>query len=172
VKRVPLRARKPLGRHTGLAPGKALERRVLQAGSAPGGRHRGKGTRAPRDTGPDRKTRALVLARDGHSCVCCGLSVIGQRYDLQHRDARGMGGTSDPRANSPVNLLVMLREHHQRVESRRDPHDNGKGYWLRMGEDPALTPVMYFERSGSGVLMYLDDLGGISPDAPAGCEVA
>lgn len=76
-----------------------------------------------------------------------------------------MGGTSDPAANSPVNLLLMLRECHARVESRIDPEDNAKGYWLRMGEGPALTPVMYFGQDGGFTAWLLDD-GGLSFDGP------
>jgi hypothetical protein len=110
-------------------------------------------------TGPSRKVRALVIARDGARCVCCGRSILDQQASLQHRDARGMGGTSDPHANCPCNLILLLGSGttgcHGRVESREDPHDNGKGYWLRNGEIPALTSVMVFTSpGGSGVSAY------------------
>src|SRR5258708_28261067 len=65
-----------------------------------------------------------------------------------------MGGTSNPLANSAANLLTMLRDHHRRVESRIDPEDNAKGYWLRMGESPLLTPVMVFSPGGPGVTAW------------------
>jgi hypothetical protein len=119
-----------------------------------------------KDTGPSRAVRALVAARDGYACVCCNRSVIGQLADLQHRDSRGMGGTSDPAANSPVNLLLMLRGCHERVESRLFPEDNEKGYWLRMGQRAELEPVMYFDASGCGVSLYLEADGGLTQDAP------
>jgi len=122
----------------------------------------------PRDTGPSRRTRGLVLARDSWRCVCCGRSVIGQAHDLQHRDARGMGGTSNPLANSAANLLTMLRDHHRRVESRIDPEDNAKGYWLRMGESPLLTPVMVFSPGGPGVTAWPTLDGRYVFEAPVG----
>ena len=124
--------------------------------------------KAPKNTGPSGRVRALVLQRDSYSCVCCGQSVLSQPYDLQHRDARGMGGTSDPVANSPVNLITMLREHHARVESRKFAEDNEKGYWLKMGQDPALTGVMVFSEHGSGMTVWLTPEGGYSTDAPEG----
>ena len=83
-----------------------------------------------------------------------------------------MGGTSDPMANSPVNLITMLRPCHQRVESRIDPQDNAKGYWLRMGEDPALTPVMVFSEHGSGVTAWPTVDGQWVFEMPAGGEAA
>jgi hypothetical protein len=107
-----------------------------------------------RDTGPSRKVRKLVLERDGCCCVCCGKSVIGQVYSLQHRDARGSGGTSDPMANSPVNLVTMLGDGitgcHGRVELREDPADGTKGYRLETGQDPALTRVWRVNEFGVG----------------------
>lgn len=79
-----------------------------------------------------------------------------------------MGGTSSPLANSAANLLTMLRVHHQRVESRIDPEDNAKGYWLRMGENPLLTPVMVFSPGGSGVTAWPTLDGRYVFEAPVG----
>ena len=98
---------------------------------------------ATRSTGPSRKVRLLVLERDGHACVCCGRSVIGQPYSLQHRKRRSQGGT-----NSPSNLVTVLGTgttgHHERIDSRIDPEDEAKGYTVRSWDDPALIPVMVF----------------------------
>ena len=58
------------------------------------------------DTGPDRKTRLLVLrAATAGACVCCGQSVIGQRYSLRPPQA------PEPRrdVNCPANLLTVPR---------------------------------------------------------------
>lgn len=118
-----------------------------------------------RDTGPSPKTRALVLERDGHACVCCGRSVIGRRYSLQHRKRRSQGGD-----NSPCNLLTVLGDGttgcHARIDSRIDPHDEAKGYTCRSWEDPARIPVMYFTEGGSGIAAWLLPDGTLSVHDP------
>lgn len=155
MRRTPLRRRTPLGAGTPLG---------TKTGSE--GKHRA----APKDTGPSRKTRALVLARDGHACVCCGRSVIGQVASLQHRKRRSQGG-----GNSPANLITVLGDGttgcHARIDSRRDPEDAAKGYTCQSWEDPASVPVMYFDESGCGVTLYLEADGGLTQDAPARVSV-
>ena len=147
-RRTPLQARKPL-----------TARSAPRAGRAPAQR------KPPRDTGPGRATRALVLARDGHACVCCGRSVIGQVYSLQHRKRRSQGGD-----NSACNLVTVLGDGttgcHLRIDSRIDPHDEAKGYTVRSFDDPALVPVMFFDESGGGFTAWLADDGSLSFDGP------
>jgi hypothetical protein len=139
--------RAPLARNTPLKPGKPLARRTpLRVMSAKRAALMPK-ARRPKDTGPDRATRGLVLERDDYSCFCCGRPVIGKDHSLQHRDARGMGGSSDPTVNSPANLITLLgsatTECHGRVERfLRD--DNVKGYWLKSGQKPEETPVLHW----------------------------
>lgn len=124
-----------------------------------------------RYTGPSPKVRALVLARDGYCCACCGISVIGRRYSLQHRDARGFGGTSDPAASLPSNLVTMAgtgtTECHGRVEHYRDPADGVKGYRLREGTDPAGVAVMYATPDGPRWYLLDDQAGKTEVDPPA-----
>lgn len=121
--------------------------------------------RRARDTGPDAATRALVLSRDGNACVCCGASVIGEPYSLQHRKRRSQGGD-----NSPSNLVTVLGTGstgcHERIDSRRDPEDEARGYTVRSFQDPALVPVMVFEPSGSGMTVFLAADGTYSATAP------
>jgi hypothetical protein len=104
------------------------------------------------DTGPDRKTRFLVLERDGYACVCCGFSVIGKVYSLQHRKRRSQGGT-----NCPANLVTVLGDGstgcHARIDSRVDPEDEEKGYTVRSRRDPHVVSVMVFGPCG-GVSAY------------------
>lgn len=101
-----------------------------------------------RDTGPDRETRMLVLERDGAACICCGRAVLGRLgHSLQHRQARGMGGTKDPSRNSPVNLITVCGllatdpdSCHFWIEQR---HEQARelGYWVPSWQDPAEVPV-------------------------------
>ena len=119
---------------------------------------------AARDTGPSRAVRELVLDRDGRACVACGVSVRGIPYSLQHRRARGSGGTSDPLANSPVNLVTLCGSAttpgscHLKCE-QRDQEMNARGYWLRQWEDPATAGVMVFSEGGSGATKFAHDDG-------------
>jgi hypothetical protein len=124
------------------------------------------------DTGPDAKTRHAVYTRDGWACVCCGRSVIGKRRSVGHRKRRSQGGR-----NVMPNLLTFLGlgsdasnpdDHHARIDSRSDPHDEAAGYTVRSFDDPALVGVLYVSEHGSGVLMYLAEDGSLSPDAPGG----
>lgn len=93
-----------------------------------------------RRTGPDAATRALVLARDGGSCVICGST---QNLQIHHRAGRRMGGTRRPEINSPANLLTLDLECHQSVESRRrDALDRGL-LLPQSVEDPSAWPVCW-----------------------------
>lgn len=119
------------------------------------------------ETGPDRKTRNLVLERDGYACVCCGASVTGRPYSLQHRKRRSQGG-----GNSPSNLITVLGTGttgcHERIDSRRDPADEAQGYTVRSWDDPAEIPVMIHSEHGSGATAWLTDAGTYAFKAPEG----
>lgn len=123
----------------------------------------------PRDTGPSRKVRAIVLERDQYQCVACGkpAGIPGTWWSIQHRVARGVGGD-----NSPCNLITLCGSAtspgcHRRAEDR-DPEYHARGYWLRSDEDPALTPVMVFTESGCGVTAWPTTDGQWVVEAPAG----
>lgn len=100
------------------------------------------------DTGPDRGTRELVLERDDYRCASCSIPILGKPYSLQHRNARGMGGTSNPAANSPANLITLCGSAtspggcHLLCE-QRDREMHALGFWLENGQDPAATPVLH-----------------------------
>ena len=123
--------------------------------------------KAPRDTGPSRSVRALVLERDGYRCARCGRPAgpgIGP-YSLQHRLARGVGGDS-----SPSNLVVLCGSAttlcHGEVEARKSRDDIDHGYRLESPEDPRLIPVDYFMPDGSGFSRYLADNGDLLESPP------
>jgi hypothetical protein len=171
VKRTGLRRGKPLARAGGLKRGSGFRRTP-----PPGGEPARKPAKAPRDTGPSRKVRRMVLERDAYCCVCCGKSVTGQVYSLQPRDARGSGGTSDPMANSPVNLITMLGDGisgcHGRVELHLGPDDGLNGYRLETGQDPALTPVWRVSEYGVARWAWPTDKGTWIYEAPASKSAA
>jgi hypothetical protein len=111
-----------------------------------------------RNSGPSAAVRALVLARDGHCCVCCGVSVIGRRYSLAHRVRAGQQGKPVP--SNLVTLLGLGGELcHGRVDFRRDPDDEAKGYSLRSYQNPLLVPVTIFSPGGPGLALWLSDDG-------------
>lgn len=122
-----------------------------------------------KDTGPDARTRATVLERDQFQCCACGkpVGMPGTWWSIQHRVARGQGGT-----NELPNLVTLCGSAtspgcHRLAEDRdREMHE--RGYWLRSGEDPALVPIMLASESGSGVTVWLTRDGGYSVDAPEG----
>jgi len=124
-----------------------------------------------RNSGPSAAVRALVLARDGYSCVCCGASIAGQRYSLAHRLRASQGGKP-----VPSNLVVLLglgaELCHGRVDFRRDPSDEANGYSLRSYQDPLLVPVKVFSPAGAGLSLWLDDAGAYLPAPPEGAEAA
>lgn len=100
---------------------------------------------APRETGPDRETRLLVLERDGWACACCGRSVVGQQYALQQRWARRSRGV-----NSPSNLVVVCGGC-QLAAEQRDPLMSAAGFWLAGVEDRREVPVMLEDAQDEGL---------------------
>jgi hypothetical protein len=109
------------------------------------------------DTGPDKATREAVYERDGWCCVCCGQSVIGRPHSVAHRKRRSQGGTL-----CLANLVTALGfgnglvadDHHFRIDSRIDPHDEAKGYTVRSHQDPHLVSVMVFGPGGGGASLF------------------
>lgn len=122
-----------------------------------------------------RAVRTAVLERDGYACVCCGRSVIGQRYSLQHRVRKGMGGSRVPWIDQPQNLLTVLGTGttgcHARMETR-NPADRERGYWVPVNPeiDPRFVPVTVVTEFGTAVCWLTPD-GKISNDAPADDEL-
>ncbi|GAA4627011.1 hypothetical protein GCM10023196_037560 [Actinoallomurus vinaceus] len=119
-------------------------------------------------TGPADKIRALILERDGHRCASCGTAIRGRWYSLQHRNARGMGGTSDPLANSPVNLITLCVSAtspgcHLACE-RRHPDMHEAGFWLWDSQDPTAVPVTH---AIYGRVLLLPDCA-VQPVTPTG----
>ncbi len=112
-------------------------------------------------------TQAIVdaiLERDGHCCVRCGGALHGQRgldYSIQHRRARGMGGSRRPDTNSVQNGLAMCGSGttgcHGWVESHR--HEAlSCGWAVDQSADPLKVPVVHFLH-GIHTLVFLHSNG-------------
>lgn len=103
------------------------------------------------------ETRALCLARAGYRCEYCHGSLDGVHgYSLQHRKARGMGGSRDRSLGLPPNLLVLCGSgttgHHGWVEGHpAQAYDLGLA--LRTGWDPEQTP--YRDQLGAWRLLLI-----------------
>jgi len=116
------------------------------------------------------ETRTLVLERDGYACVCCAHSIIGQRYSLQHRVRRGMGGSRLPWIDQPQNLLTILGSGttlcHGRIEGRGQA-DKARGLWVPANPeiDPRFIPVDVVTEFGKARVWLTPD-GGLSNEPP------
>jgi hypothetical protein len=66
-------------------------------------------------------------------------------WSIQHRRARGRGGTRRPDANSPQNLIALCGSAagcNGHVESERE-EARANGWAIRNSEDPLLKPVVH-----------------------------
>jgi hypothetical protein len=102
-----------------------------------------------RDTGPTAATVATVRLRDGEQCVRCGGACHGERgrdWSIQHRRARGMGGTRRPDTNEPQSLILTCGSAttgcHGHIESFRDDAE-ANGWGVKSNVDPLTVPVVH-----------------------------
>lgn len=95
---------------------------------------------------PGKRALDLVWERDASACFVCKRTLIRGSADhsVHHRRPRGMGGTKDPVANTPANLLLLCGSGttgcHGRVESHR-VWALGKGLVVSQGRDPAEVEI-------------------------------
>jgi hypothetical protein len=116
-------------------------------------------TKRSRDTGPSKAVVVQIAQRDEWSCFRCGGSCHGQRgwdWGVQHRRARGMGGSRLADTNQPQNLILLCGSAtspggcNARVESRQ-PADEGLGWSINQYENPLEVPVLHWQNG----LVYL-----------------
>lgn len=169
-----LRGRQPLERH---APMSRTGLAVVDPDGAPVVPLRQKPAR--RETGFPAAVKLAVRKRAGSgepgdaSCEACGRWVGRYEGEIQHRNARGAGGSSDPVTNSIMNAVLLcgsgaLRTGCHGLCEDRDEEMNARGFWLRHGEDPAATPIMLASRYGSGVTVWLLPDGTYGTEPPGG----
>lgn len=157
-----------LGRRAGLQRTAGLSR------SAPLARTR-------RDTGFPRAVKLATRRRAGGGditaacCEACRTWLGAHGGDIQHRLARGMGGSTSRVINGLANALLLCRSCHQRCEAR-DPEMETGGFWIRSGNgpdhDPRFVPVLLGLVRGGGTRVWLSETGGYLPHAPEGTEAA
>lgn len=95
------------------------------------------------------KVRKLVRERAGNACEACAVYLGPAGGQLQHRVARGMGGSRNPVLGSPANAVLLCGTPatgcHGRCEVRNtEMHANG--FWLWQYESPLVVPIMLHGR--------------------------
>lgn len=94
------------------------------------------------------RLRETVLRRDGHCCQRCGISLYGRDYSLQHRDARGMGGSKTK--HTMANLVALCGSAttgcHGHVEAQPIESDR-LGWSMPNGATPEEWPVLRYGAS-------------------------
>lgn len=117
------------------------------------------------------KTRKAVIERDRSICQWCGryCDTTGD-YSLQHRRARGMGGSKRPETDLPGNLVLVHGSGttgcHGAIESQRAEAVR-RGFNVPQHLTPAKVPLLV--HSGpAGRWVRFDDDGNDPETIPAG----
>lgn len=106
-----------------------------------------------------RKTRALAYSRWDGRCAWDGDWMHPRDFVVQHRRARGAGGSSDPLTVSPANGVAMHRSCHDYVE--RNPAEAGvRGFRVAQGSDPRSVSLLLW----TGRRVYLTDGGYVAAE--------
>lgn len=94
------------------------------------------------------ETRRLVLGRAVHRCERCGRPLsTALGYSLQHRRARGMGGTRRPDTNDPPNLVAACGSATTGCHSWMESHPRAAaqfGWRVAQADDPAAVPIVHW----------------------------
>lgn len=112
-----------------------------------------------RKTGPAKFVQDIIDARSGGNCEVGLHGCTGMAVDIQHRRARGMGGSRLASTNLPGSLLAVCRSCHSRIEGnlvvarvngwsvRQAVANPGGvavlrlGVWVLLGDDGSVTEV-------------------------------
>lgn len=169
-----------LSRTTPLRPGKdytGLKRASLTVvrdiGSAPAPKRK-----PARDTGFPATVKLQCRKRAGNGvvedakCEACGIWLGRYGGQIQHRLARGSGGSSLPIVASVVNAALLCGTPasgcHGRAEDR-DEEMRAWGFWLKHGDGwPDEVPIMLHSEHGSGITVWLSADGEYGNEPPMG----
>lgn len=94
--------------------------------------------------------RQTIIDRDHMLCQRCGrqADATAHGYSMQHRNARGMGGTSDPRLARPSNGILLCGSGttgcHGWVEANPEAAER-LGLAVPSWADPESVPVLTFD---------------------------
>lgn len=138
---------------------------------AGGGRMAALDRKPTKNTGPDVATVALVVERDRGCCARCGRHVAsgvrGRDWSVQHRRARGAGGTRRVDTNSPAALILLCGSAstgcHGHAESHR-AEAREFGWAVRQSDDPAVMPVLHAVHGGWVLLTPAGQVTACSPN--------
>lgn len=105
-------------------------------------------------TGFPKDVQDIILARSSGMCEvmlpCCTFQAV----EIQHRRARGAGGTRRPETNYPSNGLAVCRPCHSFIESHPLVALE-KGWRVPQSLSPAQESVVWRQQR-----LWLDDFGG------------
>ena len=131
--------------------------------------------RAVAETGFSRAVKLAARTRAGGgdpdeaACEYCGAWLGRYGGEIQHRLARGAGGSKSAVVNGITNAAVLCREHHALAE-RRDEGMRVRGWWIRSGKgpdcDPRFVPVLSRTAGGDSGPRWLTGAGGVTDADP------
>lgn len=120
--------------------------------------------------------KTLVLDRAKNRCELCGTRSEASHF--HHRQARQMGGSSNPHVGGPDNALLLHPSCHERIERNRAT-SYLMGWLVTKQDDPATTPVRlwdgWFLLDREGGMLAVDPSGlprGSDPDGPSALDGA
>lgn len=114
-----------------------------------------------RDTGFSPETKQLIEARAGGMCEVATDECTHLMVEIQHRRARGMGGTRKPDTNSAANGLAVCRACHDLIE-RRPATSLRNGWRLRQSTGGVATVPAEVSVVWRGRRVWLHDDGSLT----------
>lgn len=116
------------------------------------------------------RKRAGLGEVDEARCEACGRHLGRYGGEIQHRLARGAGGSRSTVVNGLANAALLDRDCHSKAEAR-DEGMRLAGWWIRSGNgpghDPRFVPVTLASATGERVTVWLAEDGGYAHEPPA-----